>query len=213
MADARRTNTFVRWNRKIHIFTGLYMLLFLWVFAVSGLLMNHPDWLAGQPHRRPTDHLVALPESGTNLEKAQDIMGQLGLRGEVVFKGAQKAGKFGFIALRPNERSFVSVDLATGNARLLSVTPRHPFFGTLNELHVFTGVSGIFRERESVRDWLPTMIWSFSMDALCAGLIVLVLSALYMGWLVEGRRAGVLLSFALGMAVFAYFMWGQVWLQ
>ena len=56
---------------------------------------------------------------------------------------------------------FVSVDLATGNARLLSVTPRHPFFGALN----------------------------------------------------EGRRVGVLLSFALGMVVFAYFMWGQVWLQ
>ena len=108
---------------------------------------------------------------------------------------------------------FVSVDLATGNARLLSVTPRHPFFGTLNELHVSAGGRGIFREREAVRDWLPTMIWSFSMDALCAGLILLVLSTLYMGWLVEGRRVGVLLSFALGMAVFAYFMWGQVWLQ
>ena len=92
MVDTQTAKSFVKWNRKIHIFMGLYMLLFLWVFAVSGLLMNHPGWLGGQPIRRPTDHLVALPESGTNLEKAQDIMGQLGLRGEVVFKGAQKPG-------------------------------------------------------------------------------------------------------------------------
>ena len=97
MVDTQRASNFVKWNRKIHIYTGLYILLFLWVFAVSGLLLNHPDWLGGQPHRRPTDHLVALPELGTNLEKAQGIMGQLGLRGEVVFKCAQKAGSLVFL--------------------------------------------------------------------------------------------------------------------
>ena len=97
MVDTQRAKSFLKWDRKVHIFTGLYMLLFLWVFAVSGLLLNHPDWLDAQPHRRPTDHLVALPDSGTNLEKAQDIMGQLGLWGEIVFKGAQKAGSLVFL--------------------------------------------------------------------------------------------------------------------
>ena len=64
-----------------------------------------------------------------------------------------------------------------------------------------------------MRDWLLTMIWSFSMDALCLGLIVLALSALYMGWLLEGKRVGVLLSFSLGMVVSSYFMWGQTWIE
>ena len=29
------------WNQKLHIYLGLYFLVFLWLFAVSGLLLNH----------------------------------------------------------------------------------------------------------------------------------------------------------------------------
>jgi len=31
-----------RWNRKLHFYTGLFLLFFLWLFAFSGLLLNHP---------------------------------------------------------------------------------------------------------------------------------------------------------------------------
>lgn len=210
---APRTSLLVaKWNRKLHMYLGLYMLLFLWVFAVSGLLMNHPGWLGGQPKRTPTDHAVVMPQAGTDLEMARDIMGQLGLRGEVVFKGKQKPGQFGFIALRPNKRLFVTVDLATHNARLMTVTPKHAFAGLLNGLHVFTGVRGIYQEKDSIRDWLPTVIWSLCMDALCVGLMALVLSALYMAWQRQGDRLGVAVSFVLGVGVFAYFVWGQAWM-
>lgn len=198
-----------KWNRKIHIYLGLYMLLFLWVFAVSGLFINHPGWLAGQPNRVPTEHAVVMPESGTDLEKAQDVLGQMDLKGEIVFRGVQKPGMFGFIALRPSARMFVSVDLATSQAKLMTVKSKHEVMGVLNELHVFTGVRGIFQEKEAVRDWWPTVIWSFSMDALCVGLVVMVLSSLYMGWQLKQQRVGVLVSFGLGVVVFVYFMWGQ----
>src|SRR5262245_57781806 len=29
------------WNRKLHYYAGLYLLLFLWLFAFTGLLLNH----------------------------------------------------------------------------------------------------------------------------------------------------------------------------
>ena len=92
------------------------------------------------------DHVVIMLESGANLKKVQHIMRQVGLRGEIVFKGEQKPEKFSFIALRLNMRMFVTVDLATSNARLMPVTPKHPLLGMLNGLHVFTGVRGIFGE-------------------------------------------------------------------
>ena len=28
------------WNRKLHIYVGLYFLTFLWLFSFSGLLLN-----------------------------------------------------------------------------------------------------------------------------------------------------------------------------
>jgi len=31
---------FERWNRKLHFYTGLFLLFFMWLFAFSGLLLN-----------------------------------------------------------------------------------------------------------------------------------------------------------------------------
>src|SRR5512137_2416896 len=30
------------WNRKLHYYLGLFTLLFVWLFAFTGLLLNHP---------------------------------------------------------------------------------------------------------------------------------------------------------------------------
>ncbi len=202
------SSTFKKWNRKVHIYLGLYMLLFLWIFSLSGLFMNHPMWFVGRPNRTPIETKVAMPESGTRLEKAWDIMEQLDLRGEVYFLREPAAGTFGFLSMRPNVRNFVTVTLETGATKISRVkASNHPAVSTLNQLHVFTGMLG---ERE--RDWLPTKIWSFCMDALCAGVIVMVLSSLYMAWKLKANRAGALASFTLGMIVFAYFVWGQAWM-
>lgn len=211
MKEASGRTRLRTWNRKVHIYLGLYMLLFLWVFAVSGLFMNHPRWFSGQPQRTSVEQPVVMPDSGTDLDQAHDIMGQLDLTGEVVFRGEQTPGEFRFIALRPHVRQFVNVNLETEIAKLTKV--RLQPAGVLGDLHVFTGTRGIFREKVSVRDWLPTRIWSFSMDALSIGLLLMVLSSLYMGWQrLKTDRAGVIVSLTLGVTVFVFFMWGLRWM-
>ncbi|TWU42379.1 hypothetical protein [Novipirellula artificiosorum] len=199
------STTLKKWNRKIHIYLGMYMLLFLWVFSLSGLFMNNPMWFTGgQPDRVKQEAHVNMPESGTRLDKAWDIMRQLNLRGEVYFMREPAPGTFGFLCMRPNVRDFVTVQLDSGDTAINHVTPKNRSIAAIiNQMHVFTGNLG-----ERQRDWLPTKIWSFSMDALAIGLIVLVLSSLYMGWH-SPHRIGVVISFVLGMAVFAYFMWVQ----
>ena len=32
------------WNRKLHYYVGLYLLFFVWLFAFTGLVLNHPKW-------------------------------------------------------------------------------------------------------------------------------------------------------------------------
>ena len=37
-------NTFEFWNRKFHYYLGLYFLFFLWLFSLTGLMLNHQQW-------------------------------------------------------------------------------------------------------------------------------------------------------------------------
>jgi hypothetical protein len=34
--------------RKIHLYLGLFFLVELWVFAISGLILGHPQWQISQ---------------------------------------------------------------------------------------------------------------------------------------------------------------------
>jgi hypothetical protein len=124
----------------------------------------------------------------------------------VLLRGPQKPGFFNFGVIRPNKRVFVNIDLLTGVAKLSNVDS--PIAGILGDLHSFTGVRGIWREEPSIRDWLPTQIWSLCIDAVCAGLLFLVGSSLYMGWQLKDQRKGYAVSLALGVVVSSFFLWG-----
>src|SRR5260370_22215277 len=81
------TDAFARWNRKLHYYAGLYLLFFVWLFAFTGLLLNHPQWSFAQfwDSRRQTSYEreIAAPVGGSDLAQARNIMDQRGLSGEV----------------------------------------------------------------------------------------------------------------------------------
>ena len=164
-----KTNSavFEKWNKKNHIYLGLFLLLFLWIFCVSGLFLNHPEWFHGKPERTSVDKPVDMLDGGDQITKARHLMDQLGLKGEALFQGAPKAGVFGFVAMRPDELTFVNVNLETKVAKVTHVEGN--FDQMLRNLHTFSGVRPIWREKESKRDWLPTILWSISIDALSIG--------------------------------------------
>ena len=202
------STVFEKWNKKIHIYLGLYMLLFLWIFSVSGLFLNHPKWFHGQPQRTTVERPVDMLEAGDRLSKARHLMEQLDLKGETLFQGAPKAGQFTFVAMRPDERTFVNVNLESKIAKVMHVEGN--FGQMLGTLHTFSGVRPIWREKEPKRDWLPTILWSFSIDALAVGVILLVGSSLYMGFRMREKRIPVAISLALGTAICSFFIWGLV---
>ena len=52
LAGERRTrgavDTVLVWNRRVHYYLGLFLLFFIWLFAFTGLLLNHPRWQFAQ---------------------------------------------------------------------------------------------------------------------------------------------------------------------
>lgn len=79
-------------------------------------------------------------------------------------------------------------------------------WGVMDALHKFTGVK--MGEPTERRDWLLTRVWSFAMDAVAVGMMILVGTGLYL-WLrrAETRRKG-LIALTAGVACCAFFLFG-----
>src|SRR5207247_6835395 len=82
---------FERWNRKLHYYAGLFLLFFMWLFAVTGLVLNHPTWNFAESWSKRTETnseraITALgPELRGDLAQALEIMRQLGIEGEILW--------------------------------------------------------------------------------------------------------------------------------
>src|SRR4026207_530382 len=79
--------TLEMWNRKLHYYLGLYFLLFLWLFSLTGLLLNHSGWGFAEfwPQRKETRYEMSIetPPAGSELARARDLMRQLNVVGEI----------------------------------------------------------------------------------------------------------------------------------
>ena len=200
------------WNTKLHIYVGLFSLLFLWLFAVSGVIMNHPLWFSGQPRwfsgqptRSEFEQPVELPSGTDDQATAMALLEQLGISGEVIFM-VPKKDHLTFRVLRPNRRMVVDVDLQSRKALVRTAIPSAA--GVLLALHTSTGVRTIWNEPQPQRDWIMTRVWSFSMDAICAGLIFLVCSSLYMWFQLKHKRLLGSIVLGAGTLSCAFFIWG-----
>jgi hypothetical protein len=197
--------TLETWNRKLHYYLGLYFLLFLWLFSVTGLMLNHQQWFTGLNERRETSYEMPItPPDGTMLERTRILMDQLNLYGETDWPASQPVGHLDFNISRPTGSAQVRVDLnaRTAYVREFDNNKRLAF----QVFHTFSGTR--FTQPASRRDWVVTSLWVFAMDALAVGLIVMVLGSYYMWWrlkkvktlgaIVLGTGVAACLAFVLG---------------
>lgn len=203
-----------RWNRKLHYYAGLFLLFFLWLFAVTGLVLNHPSWSFAESWSKRTDAnsehaLRALgPEILGDLAQAREIMRQLGIEGEILWTTTRtNADPFDFQVRRPGHYYFIKADLGLHRATL-----RHSqvnLWGVAKVLHVFSGVQ--LDDARQSRDWTLTTVWALSMDAVAAGLILMVLSSLYMWWDLRQKRLLGSVLLGVGSLICALFCVGLRW--
>lgn len=194
------------WNRKLHYYLGLYFLLFLWLFSLTGLMLNHQQWFRDLYERRETSYEMPIvaPADDTQVARTRDLMGQLNLRGEVDWPASQPVGHLDFNVGRPNGAAQVRLDVNANKAYVKEFEN-----GRLHAFQIFHTFSGSrFNQPTSRRDWVMTSVWVFAMDALAAGLLVMVLGSYYMWWRLKKRKVLGILALGAGVASCAVFVTG-----
>ena len=209
----RPAGAFEVWNRKLHFYVGLYLLFFLWLFSFTGLLLNHSGWTFAEfwPNRKQSDleRPIEPPPQGGDLAQVRDILRQLGIDGEIEWtKTRPDLTRFDFRASRPGRSFEIRADLQR-NVAAVHRTDLN-WWGVARVLHTFTGVR--MTDSRNSRDWTPTSVWALSMDALSAGLILMVLSGVYMWWRLKRKRLLGALALGLGLASCGLFVIGFRWL-
>jgi len=206
---------FERWNRRLHFYAGLFLLFFIWLFAFSGLLLNHPSWSFAESwsNRKEVNYEREIappgPEVKGDLGQAHEILRQLGIEGEILWTTTRTdSNQFEFQVRRPGHFFFIKADLA--QKRVAVRQSEVNLWGVMKVLHTFSGVQ--MDDPRNRRDWALTSLWAFSMDAVAAGLIFMVLSSLYMWFeLPQKRRSGAVVL-GLGSLICGLFCVGLRWL-
>jgi len=180
--------TFETWNRKFHFYLGLTFLFFLWLFSLTGLLLNHGRWAMAQTanERRETryERSIQAPSGPTDLDRARDVMRQLALVGEIDWPAQAQPGRLNFNVSRPSDSSQVRVDLSLNRAAIQHFD--NSGMATFRIFHTFSGSR--VNAPDSRRDWILTTAWVLAMDALAVALVVMVLGSYYMWYRLKPKR-------------------------
>jgi hypothetical protein len=124
------------------------------------------------------------------------------VRGEIDWTTTRdNARRFDFRVSRPGHIFDIKTDLALNKASIHRTDLNA--WGVIRILHTFTGVR--LDDARNKRDWVVTSVWAWTMDAVAAGLILMVLSSFYMWYGLRQKRllgAIVLLSGFLSCGLF-----------
>lgn len=203
-----RSSLFI-WTRRIHYALGLYLLLFIWLFALSGLLLNH-QWGFAEFWKNRTEtkfeRAIELPSSSDDEDAAKDLMRQLRIRGEINKIERSGDGRiFRLDVARPGESYKVEASFYLHSAKITRTKLNG--WGVFRTLHTFTGSK--YNEQQRTRHSEITELWVATMVASAVGLIAMVLTSLYLWWRLERRRLVGSAALGAGLLVIACFLWGS----
>jgi hypothetical protein len=202
---------FTIWNRKFHYYLGLYFLFFLWLFAFTGLLLNH-SWQFAEfwPNRNVStfERTIDAPRTGSDVDRAKEVMRQLGIRGEIEWTATRpNSTLFEFRVNRPGHSFNIAV-ADPGRAKVEETQINT--WGIMRVLHTFTGVRA--NETRNQRDWRLTTLWVLSMDAVSLGMVVMVLGGIYMWLGLRTKRKVGFAALLTGTAVCCVFVFALRWI-
>ena len=166
-------------SRKLHIHLGLLLLIFIWLFSLTGLILNHGNWKFASFWEEREESIInfTVPDSVLKNPSPQArAMKFLKISGEVQLQ--QKTSEIlEFRVQSPGMVNDIHIDLANGSGTKKVL--KYNMWGKLRTLHTFNGMN---KENPSQSpNWVITNIWRFAMDAIAIGLIIICVSS-WMMW-------------------------------
>lgn len=207
METNKQKKGLLKWNLKIHIYIGLYLLFFIWLFGFSGLLLNHHWEFANfWEERKETSFEKTITISGAREEYrlVQDIMHKIDLNGNISnAKFSDDSIFLNFIISKPGTRYDIQANLIDGNILIKEMNFNK--WGIMRALHVLRNPS--LKEREGRYQSAIASIWSFAMDIISVSLILLCFGGWYL-WINATRKRFYLglISVASGFILCIFFL-------
>lgn len=193
------------WSRKIHIHLGLFLLLFIWLFSFSGLLLNHSKWEISNFYekRKQTESVtsIQIPAARDSVTVLSNITSQLKIAGEIT-NVKTWPDSLHFQASVPGLVRSFNVNLKTGSCTEKAM--QYNWAGKIRTLHTFNGVDKKNANRQP--NWIITRIWKLSMDGIAIGLLLLCISSWIMWYKIREKFRWGLMVLALGFAGAIYFV-------
>ena len=195
-----QSNELHNFNRSLHIQLGLLLLLFIWLFALSGLLLNHGDWKFSGFWEQRRENTIAFTVPLSMLKGSDPdvrVKEFLQVSGELQ-RQKRTAERLEFRVESPGVVRDVVVDLTNGSGTQKVI--RFNTWGKLRGLHTFNGMSD--GNPSQSPNWWIANVWRFTMDGIAIGLIIICLSSWVMWYKVrkEYRLGYMILAIAFVLA-------------
>jgi hypothetical protein len=194
--------TFHRFVRRLHLYLGLSLLPWFFLYGVSSIPFSHPEWLKpkdGAPDWTPRfdrSYDIPIPRDADERTIGRRIMQDAGLE-----------GAFGI--WHPNDREFhvyafdfwdaTQVKYFVEQKRLVAEDRRFRWD------HIVTGMHarGGFQQESLLDD-----TWAVLVDLVCAGMILWIASGIYMWWKIRHTRWWGFAALCSGAVLFVLFVAG-----
>jgi hypothetical protein len=196
---------FLTINRKLHIHFGLFLLLFIWLFFISGLIIHHGEWKFAsfweQRKESKTDFIIALGYLHDDPDMVYRVEQQLKIVGEVSNLQV-KDGIIDFRVTSPGLSQEIHIDSHNGFGVMKVM--KFNFWGKFRALHMFNGID---KNNPSVSpDWFVTKLWRLMMDITAILLIILCIGSWVMWYKVRRDYKWGYYLFGFGLLVSGYYM-------
>ena len=188
MDITKQKKKLIRWNRKIHVYLGLYLLFFIGLFGFSGLLLNHHWQFATFWENRTEinyDKTIQISLESEQYALVHEIMDKLHMKGSIIKpEFSTDSVLLNFIVAKPGTRYDVQANLNDGKIQIKEI--KFNTWGILRALHATRNPTR--KEQSEQYQSVAASIWSFSIDSISVGLIVICLGGWYIFLQVPRKR-------------------------
>ena len=188
MDIAKQKKSLTKWNQKIHMYLGLCLLFFIWLFGLSGLLLNHQWEFASFWENRKEIKYHKTIQISTEREQfplVHEIKSKLNLDGSVNNpRFSNDSVLLSFIIAKPGTRYDVQANLNNGKIKITET--KFNKWGIIRALH--TSRNPTLKERSERYQTVIASIWSISLDIISVGLMIICLGGWYIYLQVPKKR-------------------------